>query len=148
MSHLMKPQTLRRFVNLWPPLLFNAISATYISEDFRKIDVSLKLRWFNRNYVGTHFGGNLFAMTDPWYMLMLMQNLGKDYFVWDKAANIDFISPGKGNVTAGFILSEERINEIRVHTANGEKYLPTFDIDILDENKNIVARVHRTLYVK
>ena len=143
----MKPQTVRRFINLWPPLLFNSIRAT-IREDFRQVDVVLKLHWFNRNNVGAHFGGNLFAMTDPWYMLMLMQNLGKDYFVWDKAANIDFISPGRGKVTAKFMLTEETINVIRNNTASGEKYFPTFDIEILDENKKIVARVHKTLYIK
>lgn len=144
----MKPQTVRRFINFWPPFLFNSIRATYISEDFRQVDVALKLRWFNRNYVGTHFGGNLFTMTDPWYMLMLIQNLGRDYFVWDKAANIDFISPGRGTVTVKFLLSEEKINEIREKTSTGEKYLPTFDVEILDEDNNLVARVHKTLYIK
>lgn len=144
----MKPQTVRRFINFWPPFLCNSIRATYISEDFRQVDVALKLRWFNRNYVGTHFGGNLFTMTDPWYMLMLIQNLGRDYFVWDKAANIDFISPGRGTVTVKFFLSEEKINEIREKTSTGEKYLPTFDVEILDEDSNLVARVHKTLYIK
>lgn len=144
----MKPQTLRRFINYWPPLLFNAISATHISQDFRKVEVALKLRWFNRNYVGTHFGGNLFAMTDPWYMVMLIQNLGRDYYVWDKSAAIDFISPGRGRVRASFCLTDEILAEIRARTASGEKYLPSFTIDILDENNNLVARVHKTLYIK
>lgn len=144
----MTPKTLRRFINFWPPLLFNAIRATHISEDFREIDVVLRLRWFNRNYVGTHFGGNLFAMTDPWYMVMLIQNLGGAYYVWDKSAAIDFIAPGRGRVTAKFELSEERLAEIRAQTASGEKYLPSFSIDILDENNELVARVRKTLYVK
>lgn len=144
----MKPPILRRFINFWPPLLFNAISATHISEDFRQVEVAIKLRWFNRNYVGSHFGGNLFAMTDPWYMLMLIHNLGREYFVWDKSASIDFIAPGRGTVTARFVLSEETLAEIRINTVAGEKYLPKFVVEIVDENKNIVARVHKTLYVK
>lgn len=144
----MKPNILRRLINFWPPLLFNSISATHISQDFREVEVALKLRWCNRNYVGTHFGGHLFAMTDPWYMVMLIQNLGRAYYVWDKSATIDFIAPGRGKVTARFELSEERLADIRAHTAGGEKYLPSFSIDILDENKNLVARVRKTLYIK
>ncbi len=144
----MKANTLRRIINLWPPLFFNSIHVTRVTDDFREIDVALKLRWFNRNNVRTQFGGNLFAMTDPWYMLMLMENLGRDYYVWDKKATIDFISPGRTHVTAKFILTEEKIAEIRVATANGEKYLPEFIVDIYNAQQELVARVHRTVYVK
>lgn len=144
----MKPQTLRRLINLWPPFWCNSIRVTRITESFREVDVSLKLRFYNRNYVGTHFGGNLFSMTDPFYMLMLLQNMGRDYFVWDKKAAIDFVSPGRGTVTAKFILTEEKLAEVRAQTANGEKALPEFHIDILDEDNKLVARVHKTLYVK
>lgn len=144
----MKATILRHIINVWPPLFFNAIKATYISDNFREIHVSLKLRWYNRNNVRVQFGGNLFAMTDPWYMLMLMENLGRDYYVWDKKASIDFISPGRGHVSARFILTEEKIAEILAATANGEKYLPEFEIDILNAENKLVARVHRTVYVK
>jgi acyl-coenzyme A thioesterase PaaI-like protein len=144
----MKPQTFRRLINLWPPFWCNSIRVTRITENFREVDVSLKLRFYNRNYVGTHFGGNLFSMTDPFYMLMLLQNMGRDYFVWDKKAAIDFVSPGRGTVTAKFILTEEKLAEVRAQTANGEKALPEFHIDILDEDNKLVARVHKTLYVK
>ena len=144
----MKSFWLRRLVNFWPPFLFNSISATYIAKDLREIHVALKLRFYNRNYVGVHFGGNLFAMTDPWYMLMLMQNLGRDYYVWDKKANIEFISPGRGTVTANFLLTAEKLAEIRAATANGEKYLPEFTVEIYNAQQHLVARVHKTVYVK
>ena len=144
----MKSSMLRRVINCWPPLWFNAIRATRVTEDFREIDVSLKLHFYNRNYVGTHFGGNLFAMTDPWYMLMLIQNLGRDYFVWDKKATIEFIAPGRGKVTAKFLLTEAKLIEICAATATGEKYLPEFDVEIYDEQQQLIARVHKTLYVK
>jgi acyl-coenzyme A thioesterase PaaI-like protein len=144
----MKSRTLRRLINFWPPFWCNSIRATRITDDFREIDVSLKLHFYNSNYVGTHFGGNLFAMTDPWYMLMLMQNMGRDYFVWDKKASIEFISPGRGTVTAKFLLTEEKLAEIRAQAATGEKSLPEFHVEIFDEKNNLVARVHKTLYVK
>ncbi|RYY75068.1 MAG: DUF4442 domain-containing protein [Gammaproteobacteria bacterium] len=144
----MRATLLRRLINSWPPLFFNSISATYISDDYREIHVRLNLRWYNRNNVRTQFGGNLFAMTDPWYMLMIMENLGKDYFVWDKKASIEFIAPGRSAVTAKFILTEKKIAEIRAATANGEKYFPEFTVDIHNANQELVARVHRTVYVK
>ena len=144
----MKSPWLRRLVNFWPPFLFNSIAATYIAEDFREIHVALKLRFYNRNYVGVHFGGNLFAVTDPWYMLMLMQNLGPDYYVWDKKAAIEFVSPGRGTVTAKFLLTAEKLEEIRAATVNGEKYLPEFTVEIYDAQQNLVARVHKMVYVK
>lgn len=144
----MKAGTFRRLVNLWPPLFFAGIHATHISNDYRRIDVAMKLRWYNRNYVGTQFGGSLFAMTDPWYMLMLMHNLGRDYFVWDKQADIEFVAPGRGRVSAHFHLEDETLALIRAKTADGEKYLPCFTIDILDSDHQLVARVQRTLYVR
>ncbi|MET0357128.1 MAG: DUF4442 domain-containing protein [Cellvibrio sp.] len=144
----MKAKFFRRIMNAWPPLFFNSISATRIADDYREIDVRLNLRWYNQNIVRTQFGGNLFAMTDPWYMLMLMENLGREYYVWDKKASIDFISPGRSAVTAKFILTEEKIAEVRAATVNGEKYLPEFMVEIFDTEKKLVARVHRTIYVK
>lgn len=144
----MRANILRHIINLWPPLFFNSISVTRINENFREVDVALKLRWYNRNNVRTQFGGNLFAMTDPWYMLMLMENLGREYYVWDKKASIDFISPGRTHVMAKFILTEEKIAEIRAATANGEKYLPDFVVDIYSTEQVLVARVHRTVYIK
>ena len=144
----MRARVFRRLINLWPPLFFNSISATRISDDYREIDVTLKLRWYNRNNVRTQFGGNLFAMTDPWYMIMIMENLGRDYFVWDKKASIEFVAPGRGAVAAKFMLTEEKLADIRAATANGEKYLPEFIVDIYNTKQELVARVHRTVYVK
>ncbi len=108
----------------------------------------MKLRWYNRNYIRTHFGGSLYAMTDPFYMLMLIQVLGRDYIVWDKAAHIEFVKPGKGTVRAEFRIIDEHVAAIIARTANGEKYLPDFKVDITDEAGEIVAQVIKTLYIR
>lgn len=144
----MKASWFRMGVNLWPPLFFAGIKATYIAADYRQIDVQLKLRWYNRNYVGVHYGGSLFSMTDPWYMMMLFHVLGKAYYVWDKKAEIEYIKPGRGKVTASFRLDDATLDEIKEKTANGDKYLPGFVIEIRDQQNELVARVRRTLYVK
>lgn len=144
----MKASTFRRIINLWPPFLLTGIHATRVTPDYREVDCELRLRWFNRNYVGTHFGGSLFAMTDAWYMLMLMNILGKDYFVWDQRAAIDFIAPGRGLVTARFRIDDTVLADIHAKTADGEKYLPEFVVDITDEKGEVVARVTKTLYIR
>jgi acyl-coenzyme A thioesterase PaaI-like protein len=138
----------RVLCNLWPPLFFSGIKATYVSPDYREIKVTLKLRWYSRNYVGVQYGGSLMSMTDPWYMLMLMNNLGRDYFIWDKHAEIDYISPGKTHVHAVFTLTPELLDEIKEKTAGGEKFLPVFIQEIRDNDGTLIARVKRTVYIK
>lgn len=144
----MKAGVFRRLVNLWPPFLFTGIRIAHISEDYREATVTLKLRWYNRNYVGTHFGGSLFAMTDPMYALLLMQRLGGEYIVWDKHAEIEYVTPGRGKVSAFFRIDDEIVETIREATATGEKYLPVFPVEVVDERGDVVARAIRTLYVR
>ncbi len=81
--------------NIWPPYFGAGIRIEHVNEDFRYVRVALKRSWYNSNYVGTQFGGSMYSMTDPFFMLILINNLGKDYIVWDKAARIEFIKPGK-----------------------------------------------------
>jgi acyl-coenzyme A thioesterase PaaI-like protein len=138
----------RRFINLWPPLLFAGIRVRRADERFREVEVALKLRWWNRNSMGTAFGGSLFAMTDPFYMLMLQWNLGPAYVVWDQAAEIVFLSPGRGTVRARFVLDEPVIGEIVAATASGAKYLPEFWVEVTDKAGVVVARVKRVVYVR
>ena len=144
----MKPGTFRFLINLWPPFTLAGIHATHVSHDYREVEVTLSLRWYNQNYVGTHFGGSLFAMADPWYMLMLMQILGKEYYVWDQSASINFITPGRGVVRAKFKIDDGILSDIRAKTAAGEKYLPQFNIDIVDEKNQLVAQVQKTIYIR
>lgn len=87
-------------------------------------------------------------MTDPFYMLMLMHYLRREYHVWDKHADIDFIKPGKGNIYADFIITDEAIEEIKRNAENGAKHLPIFEIFIKDENDEVIAKVNKTLYVR
>jgi acyl-coenzyme A thioesterase PaaI-like protein len=143
-----KASTLRRIMNFWPPFLFSGIKLTLVSEDYRRAEVQLKRHWYNQNYVGTHFGGSLFAMTDACYMVMLLQVLGKGYYVWDRRASIDYLKPGRGTVTARFEITDQRLKEILEHTASGEKYLPEFTVDITDAEGDVVARVVKTIYIK
>ncbi len=82
----------------------------YIAKDWKETHVSMKLRWYNRNAVGTHFGGSLYSMVDPHLMLILMQLLGKNYIVWDKSASIDFRRPGQGRVYSKMKITDDDLN--------------------------------------
>ena len=124
------------------------IHIVHIADDWRTLRMRMKLSFYNKNYVGSHFGGALFAMTDPFYMVMLINLLGRDYVVWDKGAKIDFVSPGRTAVTADFQVTDAMLADIKSHTANGEKYEPTYRIDVLDTAGKVVARIDKTLYIR
>ena len=139
---------LLKWINWYPPFLGMNVRVVYQSPDGRTMRVQAKLSWRNLNAVGTHFGGTLYAMCDPWFMLILIQALGDEYIVWDKAASIKFIKPGKGTVTAAFTISDERVAEIRARADAGEKIEPTFGVDIVDQQNQVIARVDKLLYVR
>lgn len=142
------PRLFRWILNIYGPYLGAGIRVERISADWREIQVSMKLRWFNRNAVGTHFGGSLYSMVDPHLMLMLMNLLGKGYIVWDKSAEIDFVRPGRGRVVANFIITDDDLQAIRNNTAQGEKYLPHFSIRVIDTEGELVARIKKILYIR
>ena len=135
-----------RLINFYPPLLGAGIRSHRIDE--LTIHVEMKLTALNRNIVGVHFGGSLYAMCDPWFMLIMMRALGPDYIVWDKAASIKFVSPGRGTVNAIFQIPQERVNEIRAAADRGEKIEPTFSVDVLGEQGQVIAHVEKLLYVR
>lgn len=137
---------MERMINYYPPLFGAGIRSCYIDE--RTIRVEMKMTVFNRNIVGVHFGGSLYAMCDPWFMLILMHLLGRDYIVWDKAASIQFLRPGRGKVSATFYIPPERVEEIRAAADQDKKIEPTFTVDVVDEQNQIIARVEKLLYVR
>ena len=139
---------MRRLFNIWPPFRAAGIRVREIAPDFRSATVELRMRLFNRNYVGTHFGGSLFSMTDPFFMILMMKNLGPEYVVWDKQGTVRFLKPARGTVTARFQIPEARVSEAREATRGGEKFEPVFRVDIVDEQGVTVADVEKTLYIR
>ncbi len=143
------PPWLFRFgLNLWPPYLGAGISVRRVASDFREIVVELPLRLYNRNYFGAHFGGSLYAMTDPFFALMVLHNLPSDYVVWDKTGSIDFIAPGRSRLSATFRLTQDDLDHILALTASGDKHLHLFKVDIVDADGLVVARVEKIVYVR
>jgi Domain of unknown function (DUF4442) len=143
-----RSKKLRRGISFYPPYLGAGVRVTHISDDFRNVEVEMPLRFYNRNYFGTHFGGSLYSMCDPFYVLMLANILGRDYIVWDKAASIRFKKPGKGLMKASFHLTEEKIAEIRAAADSQPKVEPQFQVLVKDAEGNVIAEVDKLLYIK
>jgi acyl-coenzyme A thioesterase PaaI-like protein len=137
-----------KWINLYPPLLGAGIRVLHKQSDEYTIKVQLKLTRLNLNAVGTHFGGSLYAMCDPWFMLILMQHLGRDYIVWDKAATIQFLKPGRGTVTATFHIAPEQIAELRAQADREGKIEPVFNVDVIDEQGEVVAKAEKREYIR
>ena len=137
-----------RLINFYPPFLGAGIRILHNESDDHTVKVQLKETFYNHNAFGTHFGGSLYAMCDPFFVLIMAHNLGRHYIVWDKSAAIRFIKPGRGRVTAAFHIRPERIDEIRAQADAGVKVEPTFTVDIIDEKGEVVATVEKYLYIR
>lgn len=145
---IMKAGWLRFGMNLWSPFRATGIRVKRISSDYREVEVELALKWHSRNYIGTHFGGSLYAMTDPFYMVMLIHVLGPEYFVSHKSGEIEYLRATREKVHARFALDEATVADIKAHTAEGQKCLPRFEIEVKTAAGEVVARVAHTLYIR
>lgn len=143
-----KKSTLLKWISYWPPFFGAGIRIREISDDFTHVRVEMGLRFWNRNYVGTHFGGSLYSMVDPFYMLMLIENLGRDYIVWDKAASIRFVKPGRRRVSAEFRLNSEQIRHVQCLVDEKGKAEFDFDVNVVDESGTVIAEVSKKIYVR
>jgi len=144
----MRSRRLLRLLRIYPPFLGAGIRVRRMTEDLREVDVEMKLRWWNANYVGTHYGGSLYSMADPFYMLMLIDNLGRDYIVWDKSASIRFRKPGRGTVRAEFRLTQQQLDELRAQVDTQGKIEPRFTVLVRDEQGEVVAEVEKLLHIR
>ena len=137
-----------RLVNFYPPLLGAGVRVRRTGARDEAIETRMKLRWWNRNYFGTHFGGSLYTMCDPFFVLLLAQRLGRGYLVWDKAATIRFRRPGQGTVRARFEVPDARLEGIRAAADRGEVVEPVFHTQVVDEAGAVVAEVEKLLYIR
>ncbi|MGC8460692.1 MAG: DUF4442 domain-containing protein [Candidatus Dormibacteria bacterium] len=137
-----------KLMNWYPPFLGAGIRVKSIARDFRQCEVVMNLRWWNRNYVGTQFGGSLYMMADPFFMMMMMHQLGPSYIVWDKAATIHFRNPGRGSVHCVFLLTDEEIASARCGADTHGKCDCTLHASIIDDAGSCIAEVEKVLYIR
>lgn len=136
-------------LNLYPPYLFSGVHIRYIAPDWTEVIVEVRKSLLNRNYVGTIFGGTMYAATDPIFMLMLVKILGiEEYIIWDKGAEVEFKRPGKSHLKFHFLIKDKKIKEIRQNLAIQDKILPTFVVNGVDREGHICVTVKKTVYIK
>ncbi|MEM9404135.1 MAG: DUF4442 domain-containing protein [Pseudomonadota bacterium] len=137
-----------RRVNWYPPYLGMGVRVRSWADDFTRFDVELRARWYNRNLFGTHFGGSLYAMADPFFVFIVTMNLGRGYIVWDKSASIDFLKPAKGTILGVFEISRSQLADIRAEVDRLGKNTYWFETQLTDEHGVAVARVKKEIYVR
>lgn len=142
------PRRLAVGMSLWIPNLFSGIRVKGFADDWTSAVVELHINVFTRNYVKTAFGGSMSAMTDPYYFMLVMHQLGRDYVVWDTRGEIEFVKPGRGVLTARFEVPRDKAEELRERARGGAKVLEWFETDITDSSGEVVARVRREVYVR
>lgn len=135
-----------RIMNLWPPYFGAGVRVRRTATGGYRSRMTL--HWWNRNVLGTHFGGSLYAMCDPFFVLILVQRLGPGVQVWDKSATIRFRRPGRGRVEATFEVEPERLEEIRQALVRDGRCEPTFVAEVLDERGEVVATVEKGLWIR
>lgn len=142
-----RTEIFRMILNLWPCIRGAGGRVSHLSPDYHELDVTLPLSWRTRNRVGTIFGGSLYASTDPFYMIMLMQILGKGYVVWDKGAQIRFRRPGTRTLLAKFRLTPEFVSDVRMRVASQGEITFDLPLEFRDADGTVHTEITKTLYV-
>jgi len=144
-NHL-KTQIKRIGFNFFPVYRRTGARITYIADDWREVRIKLPLNWKTRNYVGSIFGGSMYAAVDPIYMVMFIKLLGSGYIVWDKAASIKFKKPGRSTLHAVFKIDQAEIDYIRETLKKQTKLDRTYSIELIDENGASCATVEKVIH--
>lgn len=142
------PMVSKFMINRYSPYRGAGIEIDQIDLSNYYIRVKMPLTRKNQNIVGTHFGGSLYSMVDPFYMLILMHHLGSKYIVWDKAATINFLAPGRSTVYADIRLDANEINHVKELAENYAPVIRNYVVNIFDESGLRIAEVHKTLYIR
>jgi len=147
------PESWKTRLTRWGFNWFPAYRATgarieYVAHDWREVRIRLPLNRRTRNYVGTIFGGSMYAAMDPIYMIMLIKLLGPRYEVWDKAATIRFRRPGRSTLRATFALAEAEIDSIRAEVAQAGKTERRYTVDLTDGVGAVCASCETLLSIR
>lgn len=138
----------RIFFNFFPAYRGTGARMTYVSADWREVRIRLPLSWRTRNYVGTIYGGSLYGAVDPFYMIMLIKNLGPGYVVWDKAATIRFRKPGKSTLTATFVIDDAELAAIHEALATAPSVDRVYKVALVDAEGVVHAEVEKVVYIR
>jgi acyl-coenzyme A thioesterase PaaI-like protein len=147
LSESKKSRWLRRVFNFWPCIWCTGSKVTFIAGNWQELHVELSLNWRTRNRVGTVYGGSIYSSIDPYYMLLLMEILGKDFVVWDKAASFKFVRPITGKVKCRFLIADSDIANVKQTIAEKSEFTFDFPLKFEDDEGNVYAIFTKSIYV-
>jgi acyl-coenzyme A thioesterase PaaI-like protein len=135
--------------NCFPAYRQTGGRVTYIAPDWQEVRVKLPLNWRTKNYVGTTFGGSMYAAVDPFHMMMLLKNLGDEYVVWDKEAEIRFKKPGRETLYARCTITDAEVAAIEAElaTEGTDAVDRHYTVDLVDAEGTVHATVRNTVFV-
>lgn len=144
-------KTLKRALNLYPPLLFQRIVVKKIHKDFKGVDVKIVNSIVNRNYNGSIFGGTIYAATDPFYAILfdrILQEKGFNVRVWLKSASINYLKPGTTNLYFTIQITEQMIAEAERELIENGKFVKAYPMELYDETGLLCATVMNEVYLR
>jgi len=148
LTRFVKPSTIYKYGFNWSPMYKRTTAKlTEVSDDLHYVKIRLKLNWKNRNYAGSIFGGSMLSATDPIYMIQLIQILGKDYVVWDKAVTAKYKRPGKSTIYGEFIFTEEEIEALKTKLKTEQQVDIIKTMNLVNDKKEVIAEFTKTLYI-
>ena len=133
--------------NFFPAYRGTGGRVTYIAGDWTEVHITLPLNWRTRNYVKTIFGGSIYGAVDPFYMMMLIQILGREYVVWDKTAAIRFRRPGRESLFAKFVVTPADLEEIRNGVAKAGKYEKSYTVNLTSKSGEVHAIIEKGIHI-
>lgn len=137
----------RFMVNVIPCIRGGGGRVIHISEDFRRLTVRLALTWRTRNIVGTIYGGSMYASTDPFYMLMLREILGKNFIVWDKGCSFRFKRPAKETMFAEFLITDEMLKPVMAEVETKGEATFIWPLKYQSKSGTVYVEFEKMLYV-
>lgn len=148
LKRFFKASTIYKYGFNWSPMYRRSTGRLVeVSDDLHYVKIQIKLSWKNRNYAGSLFGGSMLAATDPIYMIQLIQILGDDYVVWDKAVTANYKRPGKGVLSGDFVFSAEEITAIKKKVAENNEMDLIKTMELINAKDEVVAEFSKTIYV-
>ena len=138
----------RFILNTWPPLFAQGIKVTNINPSMTRMDVRIKSRFYNQSALAAIFGGSLYCMTEPFYSLLFLAHIGRDHYVADKSASIEFMSPGRKTVNVTYEITPAQIQDVVERCKDGAPVLKTFNVDLIDTSGELVAQVEKVVYIR
>lgn len=148
MAESWRTRVMRWRFNWFPAYRGTGAWVTYIARDWREVRIRLPLNIQTYNYVGTIFGGSMYAAVDPFYMIMLIRNLGKGYVVWDKAATIRFKKPGRATLYARFTLDQPELDAIRAELGQARSIDRVYRVELTDAQGVVCAEIDKVIYIR